>query len=143
MEFKNPVFNAFGGINCEVNHPEFGWIPFTANEDDCEEHGREIFRLALPSAAPYVPPSEEEQLALARQRMVALAPQVKMALAQIGRYDEAEVAIASADQVTQVAWKELREFKRLSPVIVTLGTALSMTEGELDDLFHVAMTMEV
>jgi hypothetical protein len=29
--------------DCEINHPQFGWIPFTASKNDIEEHGRAIF----------------------------------------------------------------------------------------------------
>ena len=30
-------------FTCQLNHPQFGWIPFTAAGYDTEEHGREIF----------------------------------------------------------------------------------------------------
>ena len=43
MEYRNPKYNHDGSIDCEINHPQFGWIPFTARADDCEEHGRIIF----------------------------------------------------------------------------------------------------
>lgn len=33
-----------GRIDCEILHPIFGWIPFTANEKDSEVHGRLIWQ---------------------------------------------------------------------------------------------------
>lgn len=58
MEIRNPTFNRFGTIDCEVNHPSFGWIPFTADPNDPEAHGREIFAAALESGPDaYVPPT--------------------------------------------------------------------------------------
>lgn len=43
-----PVRNARhtndGKIDCEIEHPAYSWIPFTASADDSEEHGREIYR---------------------------------------------------------------------------------------------------
>ena len=30
-------------IDCKINHPVFGWIPFTADARDVEPHGRAIF----------------------------------------------------------------------------------------------------
>lgn len=32
-----------GGFDCEILHPKFGWIPFTATSEDSEDHGREIY----------------------------------------------------------------------------------------------------
>ena len=61
MEIRNPRYTATGRIDCEINHPEFGWLPFTASPEDAEPHGREIFALAEalgPTAN--VPPSQEE-----------------------------------------------------------------------------------
>lgn len=34
MEWRNAKYDAAGTITCEINHPLFGWIPFTANPDD-------------------------------------------------------------------------------------------------------------
>jgi len=47
-------------INCQIEHPEYGLIPFTASADDPEQHGRDIHAAILagehgPIAA-YVPP---------------------------------------------------------------------------------------
>lgn len=33
-------------ITLEIEHPSFGWIPFTARPDDLEKHGRELFEMA-------------------------------------------------------------------------------------------------
>ena len=75
MEIRNPTYNAFGTIDCEINHPKFGWIPFTASPDDCEQSGPEIHaRITLGEAgeiAPYVepepaPPTPEQLAAEAR-----------------------------------------------------------------------------
>ena len=43
IEFRKPVRNANGGIDCEVNHPVLGWVPFTARHDDPTPHGRAIY----------------------------------------------------------------------------------------------------
>lgn len=47
-------------IDCEIEHPEFGWIPFTASSEDCEAHGRAIHaRIVSGEAgeiAAYIPP---------------------------------------------------------------------------------------
>jgi hypothetical protein len=43
METRNAVWNELGTIDCEINHPHLGWVPFTASPDDVAEHGRALF----------------------------------------------------------------------------------------------------
>jgi hypothetical protein len=63
-------------IDCEINHPTFGWIPFTASPHDVEVHGREIFAaLVQGDVAEYIPPpppTTEELAAAARAERDAL-----------------------------------------------------------------------
>lgn len=63
-EIRNPVCLSDGNFNCEINHPKFGWIPFTATSYDVEELGVSIYNAILSGAAgeafPYVPPTIDE-----------------------------------------------------------------------------------
>ena len=34
MEYRNPQRTAGEAIDCEINHPVYGWIPFTADPND-------------------------------------------------------------------------------------------------------------
>ncbi len=58
---RNPIFaNADNTlINCEIEHPNYGWIPFTASDTDSEQEGREIYAalVAAGNIAAYVPPA--------------------------------------------------------------------------------------
>jgi hypothetical protein len=56
MEFRNASFNQYGTIDCEINNPDFGWIPFTADPNDVYPAGPEVFEAAKNTATPYVPP---------------------------------------------------------------------------------------
>lgn len=42
IEFRNVTPLSEDRFDCEIRHPQFGWIPFTADLDDVEPHGREI-----------------------------------------------------------------------------------------------------
>lgn len=42
IEIRSARYAAQGGVDCEINHPEYGWIPFTASPDDPEQFGRDI-----------------------------------------------------------------------------------------------------
>ena len=46
MEIKNPRYNKLGTIDLDMNHPVYGWIPFTASPDDVEKYGKLIFEKA-------------------------------------------------------------------------------------------------
>lgn len=63
-EIRNPKFSsadANGPIDVEWNHPTLGWIPFTALSTDAEQHGRDIYQLALSKGpSPYVAPALTE-----------------------------------------------------------------------------------
>lgn len=53
---RNARFTEDGRIDCEIKHPIWGWIPFTADPADIHEHGRAIFATLKNSAVPYAPP---------------------------------------------------------------------------------------
>lgn len=59
MNFRNPVYNHVGTVDVEIEHPDFGWIPFTASPDDPEPIGREIYAasIAAGNIEPYTAPS--------------------------------------------------------------------------------------
>ena len=60
MQIRNIRYNQHGTIDCEIEHPHFGWIPFTADPNDVEQHGRDIYAAALAAGpAPYEPPEPE------------------------------------------------------------------------------------
>jgi hypothetical protein len=58
---QNPVWanSEHTAINCEIEHSEYGWIPFTASQTDPEEHGKALFAACLSGdfglIAEYVP----------------------------------------------------------------------------------------
>lgn len=58
MNFRNPKYNEFGTIDCEIEHPVWGWIPFTADPSDVEPLGAQVFNAARPTATEYVAPVE-------------------------------------------------------------------------------------
>mgnify|MGYP000998540394 CR=1 FL=1 len=44
---RNPIYNAVGTIDCELDHPAHGWIPYTASADDSDESCRAIYQLLV------------------------------------------------------------------------------------------------
>jgi hypothetical protein len=64
VKYRNPKYTEYGSIDCEIEHPTYGWIPFTASDKDCENHGRILFHQIKKDGkiTKYVPPvvSKEE-----------------------------------------------------------------------------------
>jgi hypothetical protein len=97
-----------------------------------------------PAPPPYVP-SPEQILQQERERMVVSPFQGRMALINAGLMSQVEAMMAdpSTPQETKVAWEYAIEWRRLSPLIETLGSALSLTAVQLDDLFKNAQQITV
>jgi hypothetical protein len=75
MEYRNAKYNAVGTVDCEINHPRYGWIPFTANPNDVEPLGSQVFDSAKDTAAPYIapPPVAPTAVEIRSQRNALLA----------------------------------------------------------------------
>ena len=59
--FRNPKWTAKDTIEVEVEHDEFGWIPFNATPDDEFAHGRELFEILSTKYAAQVTPCSQEE----------------------------------------------------------------------------------
>lgn len=57
-QIRNPKYTKQGLIDCEILHPELGWIPFTANPSDVVDYGRDVYQRIIDGEfgeiAPYV-----------------------------------------------------------------------------------------
>lgn len=77
MNYRNPIYTADGRINCEIEHPALGWIPFTASPEDPEDHGRHLFAEIVESGAEIAPcppkPQEQVEREVRRERDARLA----------------------------------------------------------------------
>lgn len=85
MNYRNAKRLANGWIDCEIEHENHGWIPFTCNPEDtgalfdtAELHAAMD---ADPATAAYVPPTQEEldataATAVRQERDTILATQV-------------------------------------------------------------------
>jgi hypothetical protein len=148
MEYRNARYNQFGTIDCEINHPRLGWLPFTASPDDAVEHGRAIHAAALAGdVAAYVPPADptpEE----ARARLPNLtARQIRLGLIANGfTLDQVQTAIdaipdAAQKAAAQVEWEYATQFERLHPLVASVGSALGLTDEQIDTLWTASVSL--
>lgn len=75
-----------------------------------------------------------------RESMVATPWQIRKALNALGLRATLEAAVVTSDQATKDAWEFAQEFKRLDPLVISMGATLSKTPAELDALFELAIS---
>ena len=96
--------------------------------------------------APYLAerprPSPEDQLQADREAMKPSRLQLRLAMIELGVLAQAEAAVSQADQVTQEAWAAAQYFRRLSPLVLAMISALGWTEEYTDNLCRLALTKE-
>ena len=111
MDVRKAGYNENGTIDCEVEHPVYGWIPFTASHDDSEVHGREIHAALLVSGnvADYEPPTQVELDAIAQVELDQVKEskrseliQQKMALSLVTEFAEIDAA-RTEDELNLIA----------------------------------------
>lgn len=80
-----------------------------------------------------------------RASMIVSPFQAKAALHRAGLLDNVKQLISNEDTdiLIRLAWEEAIEFRRLSPIIQTLGSILELTEEQIDDLFTDAQSIQI
>ena len=156
MAYRNAIFTKTGLIDCEINHPVYGWIPFTASPDDVEKHGRNLYTTALATggiAAYVAPPLPTEAERLARQR-AGMACTKMQGILTLGETKWGEVlayrnqefveATSTEPEVPATTWPEkmiidsAQSWDRTSENIAFFGQLLKYDDLQMDALFIAA-----
>lgn len=86
--------------------------------------------------------NQDRALELERAQMVCSRFQARAALHAAGLLSQIEAAVSQADAFVQIAWADAVEFRRSSPTIAALQSAMGMTDAQIDDLFRAALLIE-
>ena len=131
MNIRNAAFNRFGTIDCEIEHPKFGWIPFTASPDDPEKLGKDIHAVAIKgTVTPYVAPQ-----VLAVIPASVSARQFKLQLEIQGLTLAVETWVASQSKLVRIAYANSGRFDRDEPMLQAGFKALGFTDAALDAFY--------
>lgn len=87
----------------------------------------------------------EEKLLNKRSKMVCSRFQALAALYGAGLLTSIESIINNpeSDPMLKLAWDNALEFRRLSPMLITLTSTMGLTDEQLDNLFIQALSIEV
>ena len=111
MNYRNAQYIDDTRIDCEIEHPEFGWIPYTLDPADTDMTiDNNVLLAAMASAddvAAYVPPTQAELDEAAKQavrdeRDIKLVTEVDHIAGNALRW-------AALDADTQSAWAAYRQ----------------------------------
>lgn len=128
MQLRNPIYTADGRIDCEIDHPIYGWVPFTASDHDLDVINRAVFAAAADAKpAPYVaPPPLDPAVVLesTRATMRLTRRQVFIGMADAGLITAPEaIAVATVGTVPaaiNAAIQSLPAAQR-TPALITFG----------------------
>lgn len=137
MEYRAAKYARFGMIDCEVDHPVWGWIPTTLSPHD--PITSTLFEVVSEGdVADYVPlpPMTIDEL---RASWSCSAAQARIALHRAGRLTAAESIVAS-DPELSIVWEYETTFHRMGELFAAL-VAGGFTPEEIDDLFRAIETI--
>lgn len=88
-------------------------------------------------ARDYLPVEIAARIEQRRLGMVVTPFQAKAALLQAGLLDDVEALISNpaTDRLIVLAWQNVTEFRRLSPMVLGIAAELGLTDDMLDELF--------
>jgi len=143
LKSRNPIFTVSGAIDCEINHPEFGWIPFTASADDVEPLGNEVFNTLKHIATAYVEPYTDPAETLARER-AAMACTPMQGILALGEANWGTILAYrdTAPWQEKVIIDSAQTWVRNSQNIAFFQYLLGFTDTQVDDLFRAAMLID-
>ena len=87
----------------------------------------------------------DNRLTNKRAGMTCTPRQAKQALRQSGLYNQVKQYIntlqGDAKDEAEIEWNDATEFQRASGFLISMATALGLTEQQVDDLFDLAATL--
>lgn len=129
MNYRNVQFNHLGTIDCELEHPDYGWIPFTANPEDVEQLGRDLYaeikaRHEDPNdafvAEEYVAPPLPDVVSIHQYDFVEWCK-------TNDKLDALETLISSSAE-NRLKWSAAVNLKVDDPLVVSLAPSLGITD---------------
>ena len=100
-EIRNPIWNDIEhtGFDCELKHPEYGWIPFTVKGDDTSYYCSEIWKNKDSFEIQEYVPVQEDINSLKEQKHLELrAQRDRLRQIEFAEFDDDTFQIRQEDQ---------------------------------------------
>ena len=144
---RNPTYNSSGTIDCEIEIRPGDWVPFTANPNDVELRGRDIYAEALEAGpAPYIVPVIDPaiEMAQARASMVISPMQGILTLGETEWGKVMAFRDGTNPDFPPATWAQIviinsaGNWRRNSQNIAFFGYLLGYTDAQMDAMFIAA-----
>ena len=77
-----------------------------------------------------------------KPKLQPLSPaQVRLVLDQFGLLDSVESAVATGNKTLQIEWHNRISFERDNQLLLSMATALKITDKQLDQMFAIGITL--
>jgi hypothetical protein len=156
MNYRNAKHISNGRIDCEIEHPQFGWIPYTIDPEDTDgtvDNADLVNRIGT-DAEPYTPPtppSDEEIAADLRRSMSCTKMQGILTLGEtkwgevLAYRNQGFVEATNTEpEIPATTWPEkmiidsAQNWDRTSENIAFFGQLLNYDDLQMDALFIAA-----
>jgi hypothetical protein len=160
MNYRNAKYiDNNGRIDCEIEHPVYGWIPYTLdpNDTDTTVDNDELLALMTANAdvATYVPASVEEILTEKRTHSTLTRKDFCINAYKAGLLSETDAILAAkgdwpssfssalssltADQIVEakIEWASVVEIRRTAPLLLQVASASGVSDEVLDSIFGI------
>ena len=133
MIITNPRHNKHGTIDCEIDHPVYGLIPFTADPDDVELLGQETHAAILAGDAGPIAPYTQTQEEIDAEA-AALAAATATAAKMTGVLFDGVMCSAKSEDMYGLAAVApyVRQGMDIPPFIFANGNKLKLTTLNID-----------
>jgi len=138
MEFRNSAYNEHGTIDCEINHPDYGWIPHTIPADENPQLQAAAIASVPTPYMPPPPPDPAETLAAERATMSCTPMQGMLALGESQWNKVLDYRNTTATWQEKVIIDSALDWRRNSQNIMFFQYLLGYTDTQVDDLFRAA-----
>lgn len=141
MEYRNAIHNHFGGVDMEINHPQYGWIPFTASPEDIEPLGKELYELTKNTAQEAGPAPEVVLPELTPRQLWLAALTVGITKDLVIETVEKTVTDPEEKEYIKIELNEANLYGRQNPLVIKLVEMMNMPKEQVDVLWNWASNL--
>lgn len=135
MEYRNAIHNHFGGVDMEINHPQYGWIPFTASPEDIEPLSKELYELTKDIAQEAGPAPEVVLPELTPRQLWLAALTVGITKESVLEVVENTVTDLEEKEYIKIELNEANLYGRNHPAVEKLVQMMGMPKEQVDVLW--------
>ena len=140
-KFRNAIFNKNSDIDMEIEHPSYGWIPYTASKNDVEPMGKVMWDKAFLSAKPHVPlPEVKVMPSITPRQLWLVAAHINITKQQVLAHIDSMFNEQEA-MLIKIEIEEAISFEYDHPVVSMIKQVFGINDEQFDSLWNWAVSL--